>query len=158
MKLEKLNRLQRTEAALVLAKCCGSSQWVKLMTQRRPFEEEADVHAAADMIWRRLSAEDWQEAFAAHTLPGNSNATPGDPAASKEVLAELASVNAAYEKKFGFPCVIFGGGKRAPELLALARARMNNSADAEMQTATEEQKKITRHCLEQLLRTVESID
>jgi 2-oxo-4-hydroxy-4-carboxy-5-ureidoimidazoline decarboxylase len=160
MKLEKFNRLPRTEASLVLARCCASSQWVKMMTQKRPFEEETNLFAAADAIWRRLSPEDWQEAFASHTHIADSDGdgTIDATGATQEMIGTLTRHNAEYEKKFGYPFVVFAAGKSAPDVLALLRERLGNTPASEALIAAGEERKIALLRLENLLHIEESME
>jgi 2-oxo-4-hydroxy-4-carboxy--5-ureidoimidazoline (OHCU) decarboxylase len=71
--------------------------------------------------------------------------------ASDDVRAALAGANADYEKKFGWIYIVCASGKSPEEMLAVCRARMANTPDAELNAAAEEQLKITKLRLEKLL-------
>ena len=68
-------------------------------------------------------------------------------------MAELASVNAEYEERFGHVFLICATGKSADEILANARSRLHNEPDDEMRVAAEEQRRITHLRLRKLLDT-----
>ena len=71
--------------------------------------------------------------------------------ASAALLAELAEINNAYEDKFGFIFIVCATGKSAEEMVAIAKQRMKNGFDEEIQAAAEEQRKITDIRLEKLV-------
>ena len=65
--------------------------------------------------------------------------------------SELARGNQAYREKFGYIFIVCATGKTADEMLALLRARIDNTPEAEIRIAADEQRKITRIRLEKLL-------
>jgi 2-oxo-4-hydroxy-4-carboxy-5-ureidoimidazoline decarboxylase len=165
MTLDELNLLSRTEAAIALSRCCGSAQWAKTMALKRPFFELDELYKAADAVWKRLSKDDWVEAFSHHPKIGDTN-TPQEKFASTEpwteseqggvhgvpekTLQDLASGNADYEKKFGYIFIVCPNGNQADEILVILKQRLTNDPAHELQIAAEEQRKITRLCLEKL--------
>ncbi len=164
--LNRFNALERDEAERALRACCGSSTWIAGMLAQRPFASPSAVLEAADAVWATAGADDWHEAFRAHPRIGESKAAAGQSATAKNwssqeqagtsgatdaARAELAEINRAYEAKFGFIYIVCATGKTLDEMLALARARMNNMPDAELKNAAAEQHKITRLRLEKLL-------
>jgi len=166
MTLEKLNLLSRTQAAIALSECCGSSQWAKMMSMKKPFLVEEDLFKAADAIWQRLSPADWKEAFSHHPKIGNIKSLrekfastkawaegeqSGANGASDETLQQLASSNDEYENRFGYIFIVCATGKSAEEMLALLRQRLHNQPAEELCIAAEEQRKITRLRLNKLL-------
>ena len=166
MTLDDLNLLSRTEAAIAFSRCCGSSQWAKTMALRRPFYDEAELFKVADSAWRRLSPDDWLEAFSRHPKIGDVHSLrekfastsswaegeqSGASTASEEVLQALAAGNAAYERKFGYIFIVCATGKNADEMAALLKQRLNNDPATELPIADEEQCKITKLRLEKLL-------
>jgi 2-oxo-4-hydroxy-4-carboxy--5-ureidoimidazoline (OHCU) decarboxylase len=48
------------------------------------------------------------------------------------VLAELAFLNEEYERRFGFPFVVFVDGRSRAELLPVLRARLARTRDEEL--------------------------
>lgn len=166
MTLDDLNLLSRTEAAITFSRCCGSSQWAKTMAFKRPFLVEDELFKAADSIWKRLSADDWKEAFSHHPKIGNVKAlrerftsthawAEGEQAgareASEQTLTSLAAGNAEYEKRFGYIFIVCATGKSADEILMLLNRRLPNDPKDELVIAAEEQRKITQLRLRKLL-------
>ena len=90
-----------------------------------------------------LSEDEKKEILDAHPAIGGSAAsersrreqgTDDDPA----VLAELAELNAAYERKFGFRFVVFVNGRPRREIVPILRARLERTRDEELSTAVDE--------------------
>jgi 2-oxo-4-hydroxy-4-carboxy-5-ureidoimidazoline decarboxylase len=163
-----LDELSDVEAAVRLRACCGSSRWVEGMLALRPFGSARQAAAEADRIWNALSPADWLEAFDHHPRIGERAAAvaQGDTAAAwssqeqgrvgaadEAVKADLARVNAEYERRFGFIYIVCASGRSAEELLSTARARLANDKDAELRIAAEEQRKIMQLRLKKLLET-----
>jgi 2-oxo-4-hydroxy-4-carboxy-5-ureidoimidazoline decarboxylase len=166
MTLDDLNLLSRTEAAMKLSGCCGSSQWAKTMALKRPFFDQNELLSAADSVWKRLSPDDWKEAFSHHPRIGDAEALrekfgqtrtlaeseqAGVQGASQTILNSLASANTQYEKKFGYIFIVCATGKTAEEMLSLMEQRLTNNPMDEINIAAEEQRKITRLRLQKLL-------
>jgi len=166
MTLDDLNLLSRTEAAIGFSRCCGSSQWAKTMALKRPFFDQDELLKAADSVWRRLSADDWKEAFSHHPKIGDvetlrekfastrtwaEGEQAGARKATEEILDSLASTNAEYEKKFGYIFIVCATGKSAEEMLSLLEQRLQNDPKDEVNIAAEEQRKITQLRLHKLL-------
>lgn len=164
--IERLNDLPPDEAEGELLKCCGSSRWAREVSSRRPFESVDELISAADEVWRGLDAADWLEAFSRHPKIGERKAAAGQTRreeewsadeqaglgrADKEARAELARLNQAYAEKFGYIFIVCASGKTPAEMLALLRARLTNDAEAEIEVAAEEQRRITRLRLQKLL-------
>ncbi|MGH2491893.1 MAG: 2-oxo-4-hydroxy-4-carboxy-5-ureidoimidazoline decarboxylase [Candidatus Limnocylindria bacterium] len=53
-------------------------------------------------------------------------------------LRELADLNDAYERKFGFRFVVFVAGRAKQDIVALLRARIANTRDAELKAGLDE--------------------
>jgi 2-oxo-4-hydroxy-4-carboxy-5-ureidoimidazoline decarboxylase len=156
--LNELNALPAEKAERALLQCCGAKTWAAHMTRLRPFETRADVLAAADRVWPKLSEADWLEAFAAHPRIGE----PSESAWSRREQAAvytavertrraLAAANAEYEKRFGFTYIVFASGKTPEEMLELLQQRLDNPREVELKNAAAEQIEITRLRLERLL-------
>ena len=60
------------------------------------------------------------------------------------VKLALAEGNRQYEERFGRIFIVCASGRSAAEILALLEQRMQNSADAEMLEAAEQQRQITQ--------------
>ena len=167
MTLDELNRLPNVDAVRELLACCGSSAWARDVAAARPYRDFDSLLAHADRVWARLAPEDWLEAFARHPRIGERAApvasgtekrwSEGEQSRAREsgsgALAELASVNAEYEERFGHVFLICATGKTAIEILANARSRLHNDPNDEMRVAAEEQRRITHLRLRKLLDT-----
>lgn len=154
-----------------LRQCCGSSAWAKRMLAAQPFPDRDALFGQSDSIWWSLTREDWLEAFAAHPRIGSKGDVAkkagnektwaegeqaGAARAEQEVLDALARANADYEARFGHIYIVCATGKSAPEMLAIARARLANDPETELRVAAEEQRKITRIRLTKLLESTMS--
>lgn len=167
MTLDELNRLPDPDAMRALLACCGSSAWARDVAAARPYRDFDTLLAHADRVWARLAPKDWLEAFARHPRIGERAAavasgtekrwSEGEQSRAREsgsaALAELASVNAEYEERFGHVFLICATGKSAVEILANARSRLHNDPNDEMRVAAEEQRRITHLRLRKLLDT-----
>lgn len=164
--LDALNSLAPQEAVAGLLKCCGSLRWAERMAAERPFEVVAELLESADRIWWELLPQDWLEAFRHHPKIGEKKAAAtqssdaarwseqeqsGTRTAAEEMLAELSSLNRAYEERFGFIFIVCATGKTTAEMLALLKERMTNDPDTEIRIAAEEQRRITHLRLRKLL-------
>jgi OHCU decarboxylase len=169
--LDRLNALPPLQVAEQLRACCGSSRWVEAMLVRRPFENIADLLAAADEAWRATGPEDWDEAFAHHPRIGARHAAAPVSAtaltwsageqgtaagAGAPALAALAEANEAYERRFGWIYIVCAAGRSAEEMLADITVRMKNDSERERAVAAEEQRKIMRLRLQTLIAARES--
>ena len=97
-----------------------------------------------------LSHEEKVEALNAHPAIGQrrgmsarSVAEQGDDA-DPAVLAELDSLNRAYEEKFGFRFVVFVAGRSKREVLEVLRERIGRTRDEELETGCRELVAIAR--------------
>jgi len=138
--------------------CCAASRWIEAMIQARPFADIEQVHARAVVIWNRMQAADFMEAFEGHPRIGDPESlrqkyrhtralAAGEQAAveqaSDDVLAELAELNQQYQNRFGYIFIVCATGKTALQMLELIRKRINNAPDDEIKIAAAEQQKIT---------------
>ncbi len=119
---------------------------------------DASLIAAVSDSFEEFSSSDWLEAFAAHPRIGDRGAGAREAAeqaaalaAPAPVLAELASLNGEFEKRFGHGFIACAAGQPAASLVTGLKARLGNAPDVEMAIAAEEQKKITRLRLAKLL-------
>lgn len=145
-----------TRAALL--RCCGSSRWAAEVAGRRPFGDQAALHAAADEAWDRTSREDRLEALAAHPRIGERGGSAwsrreqaGTADAPEDVLQRLAEGNRAYEERFGHTYVVRAAGRSAEEMLALLEERLRNDPDTELVVAAQQQREITHLRIDRLI-------
>lgn len=162
--LEEWNVLPADSAVNLALSFCGSREWARRLSERRPYSSEEQLFTAADEIWSSLNPEDWSEAFQCHPRIGESARGMHDRSAewsqeeqsgaqqgSPEVLAEIAAHNEEYEKRHGFTYIVCASGKTADELLALLKQRISNSTLDEIREAAEQQRQITRIRLDKWL-------
>jgi 2-oxo-4-hydroxy-4-carboxy--5-ureidoimidazoline (OHCU) decarboxylase len=109
----------------------------KLAARDDPLGSARDVIAT-------LTEEEKLEALNAHPaigartgLSARSAAEQGDDA-DPETLAELARLNAEYERRFGFRFVVFVNRRPKTEILEVLRERIDKTRDEELDTAVEE--------------------
>jgi 2-oxo-4-hydroxy-4-carboxy-5-ureidoimidazoline decarboxylase len=153
-----IDAASQDEARRLLRTCCGSSQWVERMLERRPFGSEEALRHSAREVWFGLSNADWREAFSHHPKIGDRESLrrrfaetrhlsereqAGVEGAAEEVLAALARANRDYENTFGHIFIICASGLTADEMLGILRERMENDPHIEIRIAAEEQAKIT---------------
>ena len=71
------------------------------------------------------------------SLSLHSRREQGD-AADATTLRDLAELNDAYERKFGFRFVVFVAGRTKQEIVPVLRARLANAREAELKTGLDE--------------------
>jgi OHCU decarboxylase len=166
LQLNYLNSLSPSEAEQEFLKCCGSKNWAQQMVIGRPFQSLNQLTETGDRIWWSLEPTDWLEAFHSHPKIGEKKAAAaiaaeaqqwaedeqsGTRAATAETIAELAELNSAYEKKFGYIFIVCAAGKSSEEILIILRHRLNNNSDEELRIAAAEQGQITQLRLRKLV-------
>jgi OHCU decarboxylase len=151
MTLGDLNALEPPRAQQEFLRCCGSPAWAASMTAARPFATVDAMHARADAIWSSLGRSDWLEAFAAHPKIGEQRSgsawsaaeQAGMQSADARARARIATLNAEYERRFGYIFIVCATGKAPQDLLSTLEARLTNDREGELPIAAEEQRKIT---------------
>jgi 2-oxo-4-hydroxy-4-carboxy--5-ureidoimidazoline (OHCU) decarboxylase len=122
----------------------GRTRFVELLA---PLE---DPLGRAPEVALELSASEQKELLDAHPPIGGKTTsaraareqgTDDDPA----VLAELAELNAAYERRFGFRFVIFVNGRPRREIVPILRERSQRMREEELATAVDELVQIAVH-------------
>ena len=164
--LDWLNALSSTAARTELLKCCGSTRWAAMLTERRPFANLDQLLAQSSDVWWALDQSDWLEAFHSHPKIGEKKAATsvamqsqqwsaqeqqGVARAGEAAVEKLARLNRVYEEKFGFIFIVCATGKSSDEILALLETRLENEPAAELRIAAAEQAKITDLRLRKLL-------
>jgi 2-oxo-4-hydroxy-4-carboxy-5-ureidoimidazoline decarboxylase len=162
----KLDAASESEARALLSRCCGATRWVDGMLARRPFGDDARLHAAAEQVWAGMDRADILEAFEHHPRIGanldalrqkfsrtadlSAREQAGALGASEADLHRLRDGNLAYEARFGHIFIVCATGKTAAQMADLLDARLGNDPDTELRIAAAEQAKITRLRLEAL--------
>jgi len=110
---------------------------------RRLAAREDPLGSAREVI-AALSEDEKLEALNAHPAIGartglstRSVAEQGDDA-DPETLAELARLNAEYERRFGFRFVVFVNRRPKTEILDVLHTRIERTREQELDTAVEE--------------------
>jgi OHCU decarboxylase len=158
-------RINGAGARELLANCCAARAWVDGMFALRPFADDKAVIDAAYDVGETLSDDDWLEALAAHPMIGDveslrqkyastkawaASEQAGVAGAHEATLQELAERNREYLRRFGFIYIVCATGKSAEQMLTILRTRIDNCREEELQTAAEEQMKITELRLRKL--------
>ncbi len=117
----------------------------------RPFASYAELIERAESLTARLSAAEQIEVVSGHPRIGESADTVRrtsalsyreqgyDREASvprdelQRVYAELATLNRAYEQRFGFGFVVFVNGRPKSDILNVLRERIHNAPETELQ-------------------------
>lgn len=171
MTLHDFNILSREQHIAELTKCCGSSVWVQGMLEFIPADDLVELLEDAESVWYQCSEDDWKEAFAQHPKIGDTESLKKQVAstadavtigwaageqsaisnASEQVIAALAEGNRVYLEKFGYIFIVCATGKSAEEMMGMLQARLQNTAEEELEIAADEQNKITKLRIEKLL-------
>jgi 2-oxo-4-hydroxy-4-carboxy--5-ureidoimidazoline (OHCU) decarboxylase len=124
-----------------------AGELAELFEGRTPFVErlaarENPLEAARTLV-HELSDDEKKEVLDAHPAIGARSLSPrsereqgadDDP----EVLAELARLNAEYERRFGFRFVVFVNRRPKREILSILRERLERAREQELNTALDE--------------------
>jgi 2-oxo-4-hydroxy-4-carboxy--5-ureidoimidazoline (OHCU) decarboxylase len=109
-----------------------------------------DPLGRADDVLVKLSEDEKVEALAAHPAIGQRAGLSARSAAEQGdtddpcVIVDLASMNALYEKKFGFRFVVFVNRRPKDEILTVLRKRITNTREEELDTGCRELVAIAR--------------
>lgn len=148
----RFDALAREEAEAELLACCRSRRWAAMVTNGRPYGSADALFTAAAAAVRKLDWADVQEALAAHPRigdrPGGSAREDAWSRGEQSGVAEEDRVafeegNAAYEERFGHVFLICASGRKAAEMLADLRERLENDPAAERSVVHGELVKIT---------------
>jgi 2-oxo-4-hydroxy-4-carboxy--5-ureidoimidazoline (OHCU) decarboxylase len=108
----------------------------ELAARENPLEVAEEVALA-------LPEADQVAALATHPRIGEPSEE--QRGAEREVLVELARLNDAYEKRFGFEFVVFVNGRTRAELLPVLRERLERDRADELETGLRELCAIARN-------------
>lgn len=143
--------------------CCHCHQWAADVAECGPFQSGGDLIRVAKERWSVATESEILEAFLGHPQIGDMNALRNRFAktasaeqgqvttADETTLRSLKAGNDDYVQRFGFIFIVFASGKSAAEMLALLQARLGNSREQELVNGAEEQGKILRLRLSQLI-------
>jgi 2-oxo-4-hydroxy-4-carboxy--5-ureidoimidazoline (OHCU) decarboxylase len=106
--------------------------------------EIEDPLGRTDEVVASLTEEEKAEALAAHPAIGQRAGLSARSAAEQGteddpcVLADLATLNIAYERKFGFRFVVFVNRRPKSEILDVLRERLGRPREEELDTGCRE--------------------
>jgi 2-oxo-4-hydroxy-4-carboxy--5-ureidoimidazoline (OHCU) decarboxylase len=112
--------------------------------------DEPDPLSRARTLVHELSEDEKREVLDAHPAIGERHGLSRRSAAEQgadaepDVIAELARLNAAYERRHGFRFVVFVNRRPKREILEVLRGRIGNSTEVELETALDELVAIAR--------------
>ena len=97
--------------------------------------QDDPLGVARDVV-REASDDEKAEALAAHPRIGERS--PEQHGDEEAVLAELADLNRAYEKTFGFRFVVFVNGRSRAEIVPVLRERLQRTRAEELATGCDD--------------------
>ena len=125
-----------------------AEELAELFESRTRFVErlagEPDPLGRARTLVHELPLDEKQEILDAHPAIGQRaglstrSAAEQGADADPEVLAELARLNAEYERRHGFRFVVFVDRRPKAEILEVLTTRIDRPTDAELETALDE--------------------
>lgn len=122
----------------------GAPDFIARLAEARPFENEADLFAAARVTAREMPEAAQIELLDAHPRIGAdpaavsdlSRAEQGGDAAAHDDQAwvgdELRALNEAYESHFGFRFVVFVAGRPRVEIIPILERALHADRDEEL--------------------------
>lgn len=160
--IDRLNGSPRQELIQELLLVCHSRKWAERVADARPYVDGQQLLAQADRVWQELDPADWLEALHGHPRIGEDGGTSREFSAAEQsgmadadgtVRAAIAEGNRLYEARFGHVFLISAEGRSPQDIVKNLRARLQNEASLEVQTAAQEHRRITRLRLQKLLAT-----
>ena len=163
--LDRLNALDAAGAQEALLACCASPAWARKVAAGRPYADLTALAAAGDDALDEIGWAGVEEALSAHPRIGQRPAgasreaawsrgeQAGVDGATASIQKELATLNQAYEQRFGRVFLICASGLSAEHMLAEARRRLANDHAAERLETARELGAIVRLRLAKLVRT-----
>jgi OHCU decarboxylase len=125
----------------------GAPRFLRRLADGRPFDSDEAIFVAAREAAAEAPEADLIELLDAHPRIG---ASPGemselsrgeqdDDAIGDEALAqELADLNAAYERQFGFRYVVFVAGRPRSAMVPLMEVALRNEREAELRRGVDD--------------------
>jgi len=149
--IEALNQLPAAAFASALRPLFeAATPLASALAAARPFASYAQLIERAERLAGQLPTSEQVELLNAHPRIGErpevvrarsqlsfreQGYDTEDPAQVQHVYAELERLNAAYEQRFGFRFVAFVNRRPKSAMLEVLRARLDNPAAQELQTA-----------------------
>lgn len=154
MLITQFDAVTAVEAAKIASVWADIPRWIDELVAGRPYRSRADLTAHACALSASWAVDDLDAALAHHPRIGQkvtgddagSRASRGEQSsmssASDDVAAALASVNAAYEERFGRVFLVRAAGRSPEEMLAEAQRRLGNDDETEVAEALEQLRQI----------------
>jgi 2-oxo-4-hydroxy-4-carboxy-5-ureidoimidazoline decarboxylase len=164
--LEQVNDAAPAEFARLLDGIYEHSSWiVERAAPRRPFATLAQLKRALVEVVRAAGRDAQLKLLRAHPeLAGKAmverrltasstdeQTRAGLTACTPDELARIAELNAAYQKKFGFPFILAVRGYDRHGIIANFEARVNNSRADELRASLDQIYRIARFRLDDLI-------
>jgi 2-oxo-4-hydroxy-4-carboxy--5-ureidoimidazoline (OHCU) decarboxylase len=119
--------------------------------------DPASIVASARSVIARMTEDERIGVLNAHPRVGADPASLSELSRQEQGAAtdlatsrELASLNDAYERRFGFRFVVFVAGRSKTEIVTVLRKRLGRPREDELATGIEEFLAITRDRLERI--------
>jgi 2-oxo-4-hydroxy-4-carboxy-5-ureidoimidazoline decarboxylase len=167
MTINEFNQLPVNAAAAQLYDICHCNDWAETLANLRPYRDLSHLLSSAEMVWLQAGEAQVLEAFNGHARIGDITVLRSRYAgratveqgqvleASEAILQELHQLNIEYEARHGFIFIVCASGKSAVEMLALLKARIDNSRTLELKNGAAAQGEITLLRLKKLFAAVE---
>ena len=161
VKFAAVRRSRERNYYSVVARRAGHSKWRRLVpTQHLNLCSQVRMRYGGrwsrtigwklSAVTRRSGEKKPPIPFRHRRASGPAKSRPVSPAASQETVDSLATLNRAYEDKFGFIFIICATGKSSDEMLSALRERLEHDAADELPIAAAEQSKITEAAAEEI--------
>jgi 2-oxo-4-hydroxy-4-carboxy--5-ureidoimidazoline (OHCU) decarboxylase len=116
----------------------GDTALVRRLAETEGPLENAGAVVATLTEAEKLEALNAHPAIGARTGLSRRSAAEQGADADAEVLAELARLNAEYERRFGFRFVVFVNRRSRAEMIPVLRGRLRHTREAELATGLDE--------------------
>ena len=168
MTLDELNALERARFVTTLAAIFEHSPWVAdAVADQRPFASVDALHAAMCAAVTRAGGPMQLELIRAHPQLAGRAAIAGELTADSrkeqsgagldrctpEEYARLTELNAAYDRKFGFPFILAVRGHTRASIIDNMAQRLPREREAELAEALAQIARIARFRLNDLLES-----
>lgn len=150
--LERVNALPRAALERELYGCLAVTRWAREVAGRQPYADAGELRRAADAAARTLTANEVDEALAAHPRIGERPEGPEAATSRREqsgvdrddqdLATALREGNVAYEQRFGHIFLICASGRGGEEILAELHRRLDNDPETERAVVADELRKI----------------
>jgi 2-oxo-4-hydroxy-4-carboxy-5-ureidoimidazoline decarboxylase len=165
VRIEEFNALPDDQVGAALRACAGIDSWVHLLAVGRPYDDPAQLIAAARAQAATWTPAEVEAALADHPRIGERPTGTGAAAAHSRseqggldpadtaVAERLRAGNLAYEERFGRIYLVRAKGRSGAELLALLEERLGNDPVTEFAVTKQQLGEIALLRLTDLLET-----